>query len=215
MPYTLFLTIWLGVNLVFGALCAYLASRWGRDPFGWLLVGAVVGPMALVVLLLEHRRDASTPRPSLATSRTRARTGAGPNVLIAVDGSSMSEQAVQYVVDHFGTSLEEVSVVGVLPIERAEGVAMEEGSPRKSLLEEEIERYVGTACSTLRKADIACRSVVRFGEPAGEILDLAREMDCDLIVMGRRGRGKAARLVLGSVSAKVTKEAPCPVTVVG
>jgi nucleotide-binding universal stress UspA family protein len=57
--------------------------------------------------------------------------------------------------------------------------------------------------------------VVRFGEPASEILKLAGETDCDLIVLGRCGRGKAATLLLGSVSDKVAKEAPCPVTVVG
>lgn len=215
MPYELFLIAWLGMNLVFGALAAYLASRWGRDPFGWLFVGAVVGPIAVILLVLEHRRDPRMPRPSLTTTGSRTRADGGLNVLIAVDGSPFSEQAVQYVVEHFGTSLEEASVVGVLPIERAEGAAMEEGSPRKSLLEEEIERYLGTACSALWKAGIACKSVVRFGEPAGEILKLAGETDCDLIVVGRRGRGKAAKLLLGSVSEKLTREAPCPVTVVG
>lgn len=214
MPYEIFLTIWLGFNLVFGALAAFLASRWGRDPFGWLLIGAVIGPIGLILLLVEHGRDAGGARPRIQGP------GAGvppskSGVLIAVDGSAMSEQAVEYVVEHFGASLEEVSVVGVLPIERAAGAATEEGSPRKTLLEEEIERYLGTACSTLRKAGIACKSVIRFGEPAGEILELARETDCGLIVLGRRGRGKAAKLLLGSVSEKVTKEAPCPVTVVG
>jgi nucleotide-binding universal stress UspA family protein len=215
MPFELFLTGWLGMNLVFGALSAYLASKWGREPFAWLLAGAVFGPIALILLLFEHQRDTRSPRPSLATSGTRTGTGGGPRVLIALDGSPMSEQGVDYVVEHFGASLEEVSLVGVLPIERAEGAAMSEGSPRKNLLEEEIERYLSTAGSTLQKAGIANRSVVRFGEPAREILDLARETHCDLIVLGRRGRGKTAKLLLGSVSDKVTKEAPCPVTVVG
>jgi nucleotide-binding universal stress UspA family protein len=215
MPYELFVTIWLGFNLIFAALSAFLASKWGRDPFGWLFIGAVLGPIALVLLVLENQRDMRTPRPSLASPGARTRGGGGPSVLIAVDGSQMSEQAVQYVVEHFGASLEEVSVVGVLPIERAEGAAMEEGSRRAILLEEEIERVLGTSCSTLREAGITCKSIVRFGDPAEEILKLAGELDCNLIVMGRRGRGKAAKLLLGSVSEKVTKEAPCPVTVVG
>ena len=215
MQYELFLTIWLGFNLVFGALSAYLASRWGRDPFGWLLAGAILGPISLILLLVEHRRDAQMPRPQLATAGASTQTGGGPSVLIALDGSPMSEQAVRYVLEHFGASLDEVTLVGVLPIERAEGAALEEGSPRRSLLEEEIERYLGKASSTLQKAGIACKSVVRFGEPAGEILSLATETNCDLIVLGRRGRGKAAKLLLGSVSDKVAKEAPCPVTVVG
>ena len=215
MPYELFVTIWLGFNLIFAALSAFLASRWGRDPFGWLFIGAVLGPIALVLLVLENQRDMRTSRPSLASPGARTRGGGGPRVLIAVDGSQMSEQAVQYVVEHFDASLQEVSVVGVLPIERAEGAALEEGSPRNTLLEEEIERILGTSCSALREAGIACRSVVRFGDTAEEILKLAGELDCNLIVMGRRWRGKAAKLLLGSVSGKVTKEAPCPVTVVG
>jgi nucleotide-binding universal stress UspA family protein len=127
----------------------------------------------------------------------------------------MSDQAVQYIVDQFGASLEQVTVVGVLPIEQAEGVAQKEGSLRKTHLEEEIERYLGRAGSTLREAGIQYRSVVRFGEPGEEIISLARETESDLIVMGRRGRGRAAKLLLGSVSDKVAKEALCPVTLIG
>lgn len=212
MPYEVFVTIWLGVNLVFGAASAYLASRRGRDPFGWLLVGAVLGPIALLLLLFDLQRRPA--EPELASPGAPV-PGGGPAVLVAVDGSAMSEQAVRYVVERFGTSLDEVNVVGVLPVERAEGAALEEGSHRRRVLEEEIERYLGAACSTLHDAGITCKSIVRFGDPATEILKLAGEIGCDLIVMGRRGRGKAAKLLLGSVSEKVTKEAPCPVTVVG
>jgi nucleotide-binding universal stress UspA family protein len=136
-------------------------------------------------------------------------------VLIAVDGSPMSDQAVQYVLRRFGTSLREVSTVGVLPMERMDGAAMEEGSARRKMLEQEIEQHLGSACSTIQKAGIACKSIVRFGDPASEIIKLAVESSYDLIVMGRRGRGRAAKLLLGSVSEKVTKEAHCPVTVVG
>jgi nucleotide-binding universal stress UspA family protein len=215
MPYELFLILWLGLNFLFGSLAAYLASRWGRDPFGWLFAGAVIGPIALILLIVEHRWEPRAARSSLATAGLRTRSPSEWNVLVAVDGSSLSDQAVKYVVEHFGTTLGEVTVMGVLPIERAEGATMEEGSSRRKLLEEEIDRYLGAACSALRNAGIACRSVVRFGEPANEIIRLAREVDCDLIVMGRRGRGRATKLLLGSVSEKVTKEAPCPVTVVG
>ena len=215
MPYVLFLVLWLAFNLIFGALCAFWANRWGRDPFAWLLVGAVLGPMAPILLVVEHRRDLRRPRPSLATSGTRTGVQAGPRVLVAVDGSPWSDQAVKHVVEHHGDALAEVSVVSVLPIERADGVSSEEGLPRRQLLKEEIERHLGSACAALHKAGIACKSIVRFGDPAQEILRLAQEMECDLIVIGRRGRGRAAKLLLGSVSEKVAKEAGCPVTVVG
>jgi nucleotide-binding universal stress UspA family protein len=51
------------------------------------------------------------------------------------------------------------------------------------------------------------------GEPAAELVDAARALDADLVVLGRRS-GSLRRLVLGSVSAKVVRQAPCDVLVV-
>jgi len=88
-------------------------------------------------------------------------------------------------------------------------VAAEE-SPRRRQLEEEVARYLETAGVELRAAGIICKPVTRFGDPADEILSLAQEGDCELIVMGRRGRGAVAKLLLGSVSDKVVRAATCP-----
>jgi nucleotide-binding universal stress UspA family protein len=52
------------------------------------------------------------------------------------------------------------------------------------------------------------------GDPATEILRLAGETKCDLIVMGTHGRTGLTRLVLGSVAEEVLRQAPCPVLAV-
>ena len=57
------------------------------------------------------------------------------------------------------------------------------------------------------------RMETRWGHPAAAILDKANSWLADLIVVGERGRSKLARLVLGSVSLKVVREAPCSVRV--
>jgi nucleotide-binding universal stress UspA family protein len=49
------------------------------------------------------------------------------------------------------------------------------------------------------------------GDPATEILRVAREMDCDLIVLGTHGRTGLNRLLMGSVAELVMRKAPCPV----
>jgi nucleotide-binding universal stress UspA family protein len=52
------------------------------------------------------------------------------------------------------------------------------------------------------------------GDPAAEILRLARTEKCDLIVMGTRGLTGLDRLLLGSVAEQVLRRAPCPVLTV-
>jgi len=53
----------------------------------------------------------------------------------------------------------------------------------------------------------------RIGKPADEILMLAREVGADLIVVGSKGNTGLVRLVLGSVSEQVVREAGCAVEV--
>jgi universal stress protein A len=52
------------------------------------------------------------------------------------------------------------------------------------------------------------------GDPAAEILRVAREINCDMIVMGTHGLTGFKRLVMGSVAEGVTREAHCPVVIV-
>jgi nucleotide-binding universal stress UspA family protein len=49
------------------------------------------------------------------------------------------------------------------------------------------------------------------GDAAGEILRVADETKCDLIVMGTHGWTGLGRLLMGSVAEKVVRKAPCPV----
>jgi nucleotide-binding universal stress UspA family protein len=52
---------------------------------------------------------------------------------------------------------------------------------------------------------------LEHGDPLGEIVRVAREESCDLIVMGTHGRGALEHVLLGSVAEKVVRKAPCPV----
>jgi nucleotide-binding universal stress UspA family protein len=52
------------------------------------------------------------------------------------------------------------------------------------------------------------------GPPAQAILRVAEEDGCDMIVLGSRGHGQLAGLLLGSVSSTVAQRAHCPVLIV-
>jgi len=49
------------------------------------------------------------------------------------------------------------------------------------------------------------------GQPAREIVELAKEDGVDLIVMGTHGRTGLGRILMGSVAEAVIRRAPCPV----
>jgi nucleotide-binding universal stress UspA family protein len=58
---------------------------------------------------------------------------------------------------------------------------------------------------------IAVTRVLLRGDPAQEIVQAARDRNVDLIVMSTHGHGPFYRFLLGSVTAKVLHESPCPV----
>ncbi len=63
-------------------------------------------------------------------------------------------------------------------------------------------------------AGIDYRFHAELGDPAHEIVRLARAVDCDEVVVGTRGMSALKGLALGSVAYTVVHEAPVPVTVV-
>jgi nucleotide-binding universal stress UspA family protein len=76
------------------------------------------------------------------------------------------------------------------------------------------ETIVERAVAEVRRLEpsVPCEGEVVEGQPAGALLQHAR--DASLIVVGNRGRGGFASLLLGSVSQQVVHHAPCPVLVV-
>ena len=65
----------------------------------------------------------------------------------------------------------------------------------------------------VRSFQVDCNHKVEAGSPAHEVLNLAREWDPRLIVVGSHGRSALGRFVLGSVSQKVLTEAQTSVRV--
>lgn len=61
---------------------------------------------------------------------------------------------------------------------------------------------------------VRVRCVLREGDPSREIARLAEALPADLLVLGTHGRGGFERFMLGSVTEKLLRRAPCPVLTV-
>jgi len=144
------------------------------------------------------------------------------SVLVAMDGSDDSLQAVRFL-QSFAllrrTKVRLLSVVERLPYPTTAPGAIR-GQLRRMLEELEAERR-GELDKVLERAaaqlDDKLTRVTRStptGNPADEIIAAANGYDTDLVVVGARGKGGMARLLLGSVSEKVLRDARCPVLIV-
>jgi hypothetical protein len=69
------------------------------------------------------------------------------------------------------------------------------------------------AAAVLAEARSPVEQLVVDGDPAQEIVGIARRRDVDLVVLGSRGLGSIGRLLLGSVSETVLHHADRPVVI--
>lgn len=202
------LLIWLTLVAISMIVAGYLSKRWGHDPFGWLLLCAALGPIAIVALVGRRQAESERterfqhvdPRP---TDRKAQKV-----VLAACDGSPVSEEIARYIVDEYEDA-DEVVLLTVLPIE---------ARPPDGALTEDVQRRVAhcgdVTAKILRDGGLNARVVLGYGNAGEEILHYCDQEKAGVVVVGRRGAG-LSRALLGSVSDHVVKNATAPVVVIG
>ncbi len=139
-------------------------------------------------------------------------------ILLALDGSPAADAARQAVASLPLPSGSFVEVVGVAEPSIDHLIPTLVPSPSLAeaddRLSAELEAILDTVAASLERPGIVVHRALLVGRPATLIVDAARNIRADLVVVGSRGRGTLASMVLGSVSAEVVDHAPCPVLVV-
>ena len=135
-------------------------------------------------------------------------------ILLAVDGSKDSVNAVNCLVDHAGwyRDAPRVELVTVhLPVPKV-------GHINKGQLEryyrEEGEAALAAAKRKLDAARVPYNAHVLVGPVAESIVRHAKDKRCDIIYVGTRGRSAVGKAVLGSTAAKVLQISDIPVLLV-
>lgn len=132
-------------------------------------------------------------------------------IVWATDGSRGAEQALPYakgLVKASGGRLIVVHVNEILPGRGAGPVNLAEG---------DVQAAIGKLVKDLKQHGLDARlevADVMAGGAAHAIAEIAKEAGADLIVVGTRGHGPIAELLLGSVSHRLVQTAHCPVMVV-
>ncbi|HMD91610.1 MAG TPA: universal stress protein [Trebonia sp.] len=140
-------------------------------------------------------------------------------IFVGVDGSDHSRLALGWALREAARHRAPLTVMSVRPhpvrpaTEIYWAVPDLPVDPREEETElKALQEFVGTVKSETGEdvADISL--VMETGDPAEELISASR--DADLLVIGSRGNGGFARLLLGSVSSKVVHHAACPVVVI-
>ncbi len=146
-------------------------------------------------------------------------------VLIAVDGTRGSKA----VLTAFYNMVRPPEEVVLLHVERPGGKSLMyemlgeaemstlrealEGTGHKEAMDRKAEKVLAFYRRELEEAGVGVKTVMRFGQPAEEILKAARQEGAGLIIMGSSGSRGWGRLIAGSVADDVRRTAGIPVLV--
>jgi nucleotide-binding universal stress UspA family protein len=139
-------------------------------------------------------------------------------ILLAVDGSKPSLDAVDCLVEHadWYSTPPEVELVTVhLPVPQLPGLGSVVGKAGvQKYYQEEGEERLAAARRKLDAAGIKYQDRVLVGQIAETLVKHAKDKRCDIIYVGTRGMSSAAAALIGSTATKVLQLATVPVLLV-
>jgi len=138
-------------------------------------------------------------------------------ILVAIDGSPHSDEALDAAIDlakRYASELTVLSIAPLVPVYMPSGnaylaapVTDTDTTPYRTLVEAAVKRARDGGVSSVT-------GVCQDGVVIDEILAFLDAHPADLVVVGSRGMSAAKRLLIGSISSALVAHAPCPVLVV-
>ncbi|WP_369682093.1 universal stress protein [Methanobrevibacter gottschalkii] len=135
-------------------------------------------------------------------------------ILVPTDGSEFAKKAQKQALFLANVCGAEIIAISVTENNFISGLPSDDevyqlNQILKERSEENLEEF-----DKLNKNDLKITHVIKEGLPAKVILEVAKEEDVDLIVMGSSGKSGFDRFIMGSVADKVVNSAKCAVLVV-
>jgi nucleotide-binding universal stress UspA family protein len=142
-------------------------------------------------------------------------------ILVPLDGSQLSEFALNPALAlATATKAELILMSAILEKEMVEvddyyeTTASTMPLPDTQSMRARMENYLNSIAETRAGIGVPIRTTVLEGDAASCVVETAVSEQADLIIMGTHGRSGVSRILLGSVTQKVWRQAPCPVMAV-
>jgi nucleotide-binding universal stress UspA family protein len=134
-------------------------------------------------------------------------------ILVPTDDSPSARRALRHVLDLAARGLAvEIHLLNVQPPVRGVATSIVSSADLADYHRDEGMKVLAGPLRTAQAAGLTAHAHIAVGDPGETVLDFARRLACDQIVMGTRGFGAVTSLVLGSVARHVVGTGHLPVT---
>jgi len=135
-------------------------------------------------------------------------------ILVPIDFSDFSKSALKYAVtfaQHYHSKL--ILIYVMEPVIYPPDFSM--GQITLPTINFEVDKRAKEELNKLAEAEIGSlvqvETVLKTGKPFVEIIETAKEVDADLIIISTHGHSGVEHILFGSTADKVVQKAPCPV----
>lgn len=148
-------------------------------------------------------------------AQARSETLAFKKILVPSDFSPASDNAFKYALhfgQHFGAQLHVIHVLE--PVLSPQFAGLPEAP---AFSEEELaaaKKNLHAWAESAGAAGVGAKLVLRNGFPAHEIVEAAKDLAVDLVIIATQGRTGWKHFCIGSTAERVVRAAPCPVLVI-
>ncbi|HOX39533.1 MAG TPA: universal stress protein [Candidatus Brocadiia bacterium] len=135
-------------------------------------------------------------------------------ILMPTDFSDNAGVAIPYALEIARRYNAELHIVTVLDTRTFDTFACPIPGDFLSAATQEADKYLTQLVSSIDTQGVAVKAVSLAGVPFVEIIGYARQESVDLIIVATHGRSGITHAILGSVTEKIVRKAPCPVLTV-
>ncbi|MDA8086568.1 MAG: universal stress protein [Nitrospiraceae bacterium] len=135
-------------------------------------------------------------------------------IMVAFDGSEKSHEAFDLALELASLQKPAPAIFIVSVVQPPESLYFVDMSGAVDAATSHYEQMLDELALKAKEKNLLIKTEVVIGHPADKIVKMAREKNCDLIVVGHKGRSAIEGFLLGSVSRRVAAEAGCTVTIV-
>lgn len=134
------------------------------------------------------------------------------NILVPLDGSDYSKKALLQACDMARNY--QANLILVYVVDKSHSINLLDRNEYLKMLRRFGEKVLISGKEMAKAEGMDATTIIKEGNITNEIVKLAKNKKCNLIIVGSKGLGATARFFLGSVSNKLANNSPCSVLIV-